>query len=179
MPDWIHVFCFNTIPTDVPHWHLKNAVLPRSHKSKTFLLLSQCKNGGYQYEEIYFVVSSIFHCGSIEKILKHINDIHHCVCLIFLVYCLPKLFCRGSLELWMLIEEGRISSVIHRGFIWFFAEILVCDIYKIKLIAYVSAALSFCIHGMLPRIQAYIQKLRNQRCASRVCPYLLHVLSTS
>jgi hypothetical protein len=64
------VFCFNTIPSDVPHLHLKNAVLPRSPKSKTFLLLNQCKNGGYQYEEIYFVVSSIYHCGSIEKILN-------------------------------------------------------------------------------------------------------------
>jgi hypothetical protein len=53
----------------------------------------------------------------------------------------------------MLIEEGRIVSVINRGFVWFFAEILVCDIYTIELLLYVSAAFSFCIHGMLPRIQ--------------------------
>jgi len=64
----------------------------------------------------------------------------------------------------MLIEEGRIISVINRGFVWFFAEILVCDIYKIELLAYVSAAFSFYIHGIWPRIQACIQKFRNQRC---------------
>ena len=66
----------------------KSAVEPRSPKSKTCLPLNQRKNGGYQNEERYFVVSSIFHCGNIEKLLKHISDIHYHVCLnFFLIFC--------------------------------------------------------------------------------------------